>query len=60
MDIETKKQELIKRAQIQKDQFINKLVAEVSELLQQQKEIQQDLEDLEKLVKEQSEKKENK
>ncbi len=60
MDIEAKKQELIKRSQYQKDQFINKLVNEVSGLLQQQKEIQEDLEDLEKLSKEQSGKKENK
>lgn len=57
MDIETKKQELIKRAQAQKDQFINKLVNDLSVFLQQQKEIQSDLEDLEKLVKEKTEKK---
>lgn len=51
MDIEAKKQELIKRSQYQKDQLINKLVNELSIFLQQQKEIQKDLNDLENLNK---------
>jgi len=51
MDIESKKQELIKRSQYQKDQFINKIVNELSIFLQQQKELQEDLNDLENLKK---------
>jgi hypothetical protein len=47
MDYEAKKQELVRRAQVQKDQFINKLVNELSLFLQQQKEIQDDLNELE-------------
>jgi hypothetical protein len=47
MDYEAKKQELARRAQVQKDQLINMLVNEVLSFLQQQKEIQDDLNELE-------------
>lgn len=60
MDIESKKQELVKRSIILRDQFIGKLTNDLSIYLQQKKEIEEDLKDLEKLEKEKADKKENK